>query len=89
MIANHDFVFIASTAQVISEGMVEDYWERLKSRHIRNYNKSNSTNNTNTNNTNISTNSTKSPRRPLHPKISPLRMPPRGWKNQGGQKTEL
>ena len=65
-------------SQLMSEGMVEDYWERVKSHHIHNYNKSNSTNNTNT-----STNSTKvfskSPRHPLHPKFSPLRMPPRGW----------
>ena len=81
-------------SQLMSEGMVEDYWERVKSRHIRNYNNSNSTNNTNTtSNTNTTTttnltsntnsssklSSKSSQRRPAHPMLSPLRMPHRGW----------
>merc|ERR1712108_61445 len=76
-------IMLTALITVMSEDMVEDYWESVKSRHIHNYNNSNLTNNSNsTNNTKSSSNltklSSKSSQRPIHPVFSPLRMPPRG-----------
>ena len=71
--------YMRSKIQVVSENVVEDYWEQVKARHIHNYVAYNNTRSA----TNSSTNSTKltsrQSRRPLHPVISPFRMPPRGW----------
>ena len=71
--------YMRSKIQVVSENVVEDYWEQVKARHIHNYVAYNNTRSA----TNSSTNSTKltsrPSRRPRHPVISPFRMPPRGW----------
>ena len=70
--------YMRSKIQVVSENVVEDYWEQVKARHIHNYVAYNNTRSA----TNSSTNSTKltsrQSRRPRHPVISPFRMPPRG-----------
>ena len=71
--------YMRSKIQVVSENVVEDYWEQVKARHIHNYVAYNNTRSATNSTTNATKLTSRPSRRPRHPVISPFRMPPRGW----------
>ena len=71
--------YMRSKIQVVSENVVEDYWEQVKARHIHNYVAYNNTRSATNSSTNLTKLTSRQSRRPRHPVISPFRMPPRGW----------